>query len=153
MPEKKIDCEQAKIIMMGLVDEEINPADKKLVEEHIKSCTDCSREYESFSQLKKETKKMKMVKLPEEYWDAYWTNVYNRFERGVAWILLSIGLIISISYALYEAFGDIFNDPDIPLFLKIGIALSMIGGVVLIISVVREKWKIRKIDKYRSVQR
>ncbi len=38
--------------------------------------------------------KVKLKKPPEEAWQLYWASVYNRLERRVGWILLSIGAII-----------------------------------------------------------
>jgi hypothetical protein len=39
-----------------------------------------------------------------------------------------------------------------PVF-KIGILLLLLGAIVLLISVVREKLMVKKVDKYREVER
>jgi hypothetical protein len=96
---------------------------------------------------------MRLAKLPEEYWSAYWTNVYNRIERGVGWMFFSIGAIIAVSFAVYESLKQFFDNPEVPLLLKIGISSLLFGSIVLLISVFREKWILRRVDKYRSIER
>jgi predicted anti-sigma-YlaC factor YlaD len=146
-------CEDIKIAMMALIDGELSEDDKIKVNVHLEKCPSCAKEFESFQSLKQETETMKLAKLPDEYWDDYWERVYNQLERGFGWILFSIGAVIVISFAIYESLKEFFYNPEVSLPLKIGIAFLAFGSVVLFVSVFREKWMVRKVDKYRSVQR
>ncbi len=149
----KMSCKEVRIDMMGLIDNEISAEQKEKLLEHIAGCPSCQKMYEDFQSLKKDTKDMKFKKLSEIYWDDYWTQVYNRMERGVSWILISIGVMILLAYGGYEVMRDFFLDPQKPLLLKIGAGAFTAGMIVLFVSVLREKLMIRKIDKYRSVER
>ena len=40
--------------------------------------------------------KVEHKKPPKEVWKFYWVSVYNRLERRIGWILLSIGAITSM---------------------------------------------------------
>jgi len=146
-------CEDIKILMMALIDGELSEGDKAKAQAHLAECPSCAKEFESFQSLKLETDTMKLAKLPEEYWDDYWERIYNNLERGIGWILFSIGAIIVVSFAIYESLKEFFYNPEVSLPLKLGIALLAFGSVVLFVSVFREKWMVRKVDKYRSVQR
>ncbi len=149
----KLACKDVRIKLMGLIDNEISGEEKEDLLKHIEGCPSCKKIYNEFRTLKKETKEMKFKKLPEIYWDDYWTHVYNRMERGIGWILLSIGIIVLFSYGGYEILRDFFLDPQKPFLLKIGTGTLTAGMIVLFVSVLREKLLIRKIDKYRSVER
>ncbi len=153
MPDKSINCDEAKILMMGLLDSELTKAQEIQINEHLQSCSLCSREFESYSELKKETSNMKLKKLPEMYWDDYWQHIYNRLERGIGWIVFSIGLIIITVFAGIEITNKFFLDSSVPIMFKFGVAFAGIGGIVLLISVLREKLMVMKVDKYRSVKR
>lgn len=153
MSKVKIECAEARILITGLVDEEITDKQKQELFAHLESCETCQKTYESFVQLKKETSEMKFNKLPEVYWDEYWTHVYNRIERGLSWIFVSIGLIILLSYGSYQVMQDFYLNPDEPILIKMGVGLLTAGMIILFISVLREKLMIRKVDKYRSVER
>jgi hypothetical protein len=153
MSEHKISCERARILMMGQLDGELGEVESRLLKEHLNSCENCSQQYEAFVQLKKGTSEMKFKPLPEMYWDEYWTHVYNKIERGISWILVSIGAILVLAYSLYQAMDEFFYNPAEPLIMKIGVGVLILGMIVLFVSVVREKLMVRPVDKYRSVKR
>ena len=153
MNRSSIDCKQAQVLMMGLLDNELDERQRQNVQSHLAQCKSCSEKFDSYKNLKKDTKEMKFKNLPEVYWDEYWQNVYNRIERGIGWIFFSIGAIILLSFAGYELLNEFFLNPKEPIGIKIGVAFGGVGFIVLFISVLREKLMVRKVDKYRSVKR
>ncbi|MBN1407144.1 MAG: zf-HC2 domain-containing protein [Calditrichaceae bacterium] len=153
MSKVKPACEEMRVLMMGLMDNELDASQKKKVLEHLVSCEECAKQYDAFNHLKKETSEMKFKKLPEMYWDEYWDYVYNKLERGIAWIILSLGAIMIFSYGAYEMTYEFFFDETISLFLRISTGIFTFGIIVLTVSVLREKLMIRHIDKYRSIKR
>lgn len=153
MIKSKMTCEDVNILLMGLIDGELDQKQKRIVEHHIKTCEKCTSQYETFLNLKRGTSEMKIKKLPEMYWDDYWEHVYNKMERSIAWILVSIGVIILLAYGGYQMTYGFFFDPSKPLVLRIGIGFFSIGLIFLFVSVLREKLMIRGVDKYRSVKR
>ena len=96
---------------------------------------------------------MKFEILPEVQWDAYWDQVYNKIERGIGWILFSIGFILVATFLGYQALEEFFMDPKQPILLKFGVGTLTLGLIFLFVSVLREKLMVKKVDKYRSVQR
>lgn len=96
---------------------------------------------------------LKFMQPPEEVWDRYWLNVYNRIERGLGWVLTSIGAIIVLFYGAFKAVESIIADPELEWFVKAGI-LAMLGGLaIVLVSVLREKLMTRKSDTYKEIQR
>lgn len=110
-------------------------------------------EYEEQKRVKEVLSKMKLKNPSVEIWDSYWLGIYNRVERGIAWIAISIGALILIAYGSYEAVKHFLNDTDTPFIIKFGTAALVFGGLVLLFSVLREKLIIKKSDKYREIQR
>ncbi|MEJ2052855.1 MAG: zf-HC2 domain-containing protein [Calditrichaceae bacterium] len=153
MSKSKLTCEEVSVLMMGLMDDELEDQQKAGVLEHLTFCKKCAAEYKAFSNLKKETSEMKFKKLPEMYWDEYWEHVYNKLERSIAWIILSIGTILLFSYGAYQMTYEFFLDPARPLFIRIATGIFTFGIIILTVSVLREKLMVRHIDKYRSVKR
>ncbi len=153
MIKHKLTCEEAQIRIMGLIDGELSTVQKKELREHLQTCSSCQKKYEAFVGLKNEAKEMKLKKLPEMYWDDYWDHVYNRMERGISWVLLSIGFILLLIYGSYEVLYDFFINPAKPLVLKMGVGIFTLGVVILFVSVFREKLMVRRMDQYRSVKR
>ncbi len=148
-----MNCEQARILLMGYLDGELDPEQEKELRQHLDTCPACKGEWESFKNLKEDTSNMKFKLLPEMYWDDYWEKVYNKIERGVGWIFFSIGAIILFGFGFYEMFRDFFMNPKEPFTLKLGVGFLSIGLIVIFVSVLREKLMVRRVDKYRRVIR
>jgi uncharacterized integral membrane protein len=110
-------------------------------------------ELEEQKRIKEEIKKMQLKNPSGEFWDKYWLRVYNRGERKFAWLLVIIGAVIILSFAAIEAVDQFLKDVQTPLILKIGIAALTAGIVILLVSVVREKFSTYKKDQYKEIQR
>lgn len=96
---------------------------------------------------------MKLKNPSREVWDGYWMGVYNRIERGIAWVVISVGALIFFGYASYEMVNAFINDTQTPPFAKFGITLLVFGTLILIFSIFREKIFTSKKDKYKEIQR
>ncbi len=137
-----------KRLLMGLLDEELSSKEEGELRLHVKECEECRRELEEFTEMKGVISKMKYKEAPDEIWDKYWSKVYNRLERGLSWILISIGAIILLFYGGFKAVESLVKDPTLAVFLKVAILLLLAGLIVLFVSVVRERIFTYKKDKY-----
>ena len=146
-------CDAYKPLLMGYLDREIPDDEISTVEEHLRGCPDCTAELENFRRLKEVTHDMRVVTPDDRYWDEYWSHIYNRLERKVGWILLSIGTIMLASYALIQLVLEAFLDRDIPLWVRIGIIAVIVGLCTLLVSVLRERIFLSKSDKYERIRR
>lgn len=79
------------LLLMAALDRELSPEDEREFKNFLAISPDCQREWEEYQKLKEATVQLKFMQPPEEVWDRYWLNVYNRIERGLGWILISIG--------------------------------------------------------------
>jgi predicted anti-sigma-YlaC factor YlaD len=147
-----VNCEQIKILLSGLVDGELDVEEKKMVGDHIASCPSCREEYARLKKMKEVTDEMKYFDLPDKLWAGYWREVYNRLERSIGWILLSIGAMIILFFTAWELLDKFFLDPGQPLFLKLGLGLLIAGFIILLVSIVRERLFSRKHDRYDEVE-
>jgi len=110
-------------------------------------------DYEEQKKIKGVLMNMSLKNPGKEFWDGYWLSIYNRIERGIAWILISISAIIIAGYGIYEAITNLLADTNIPGFMKISIIIFVIGLAILIFSLIREKLASSKKDKYKEIQR
>ena len=96
---------------------------------------------------------MELKKPPKDVWRLYWASVYNRLERRIGWILLSIGAMIILFFGGYKMVEGIIQDPSTPLLLKAGILIFLGGIVVLLVSLIREQFFVRKRERYKEDER
>ena len=141
------------ILLMKAVDDELNLDEQTVFDKFVSQDAHCRQEWQQMKKLKEVTKNMNFKSLPTEVWDNYWVSVYNRLERGLAWILFSIGAIILLTFSGFKAVESIIADPQLAGILKAAILMVIGGGVILLVSVVREKLFTRKSDPYKEIQR
>lgn len=113
-----------------------------------------NKEFEEQKNVQEVLNKMKIKNPLPEMWDKYWFGIYNRLERSIGWVFFTIGILIFIGYGSYNFVEEVLlKDSSAPLIIKIGAASLIFGAIVIIFSVVREKFTISKTDKYKEIQR
>ena len=145
--------ERARGLMMAALDEELQSAEQQELEELLASDAALREEWERMQRVKAVTREMQLRKPPEEVWGMYWSSVYNRVERGIGWILFSVGAIALLSYGGWQIAQEVLADTNIPPLVKLAIFALVVGLAVLAVSVVREKWFVSRRDPYRGVER
>ncbi len=148
-----VDREKFQALMMGALDGELSAEQQRQFEQLLAGDKKLQSEFEKYKKLKEATSTMQFKSPPPEVWDAYWRQVYNRVERGIGWLIFSIGAIILLTYGGFKLVESVINDPGLAIIVKIGILLSVGGLAILFVSVAREKLFTRKHDPYREVQR
>jgi len=138
--------------MSGL-DGELSAEEREELERLLEADSRLREEWDRLSRLKEVTQSMALRKPPDEVWEDYWASVYSRLERGVGWILVSVGGIVLVSYGAWQGVQSLIADTDMPWFLKGAILAVTIGLVVLFVSVLREKLFTWSRDPYKDVQR
>jgi len=147
-------CDDFKSLMMGYLDDELEPNLRSKVEAHLADCPDCRKELEQFRRMKEELNMVKFKEPSDAELERYWNNIYNRLERGLGWITLSLGAIILLSYGGFKLVEEVVKDPEIGLLIKVGVLALVFGTVVLFVSLLRERLALLKIDKYsKEVER
>ena len=148
MEHKKI-----KELISSYIDGELDAAQRKAVEEHLKECPECRKEFEEMDKFEEVMNKMEFKKPPKEMWQVYCDSVYNRLERKIGWILLSIGAIILFFYGGYKLLEGFIQNPEIHWILKGGILLGLAGIAVMLVSLIREQLFVYKRERYKEIEK
>ncbi len=142
-------CSWMEIDCMKYIDGEMNERDRADFEMHLEGCAKCREILQDFQELKSLTGRIKMRDPTDEFWDGYWRSLYRRIERKTGWLFIVLGAAMLVTYGAYRAvqsFGTIT-------FEKVAIAVFLIGVVILLISVIRERIHQHKTDPYKKVKR
>ena len=145
--------ERAHALMMAALDGELSQVEHSELEKLLGADPNLKKEFERLKTVKEVTETMTFRAPPEEVWETYWVSVYNRAERSLGWLFLSLGLIVVFGWAGWHAVDAILTDTEIPKLIKIAIFAGVLGGGILFFSVIREKWFARKRDAYKEVLR
>lgn len=148
-----MDHQDIKKLISSYHDGDLAPEQRQAVDGHLSACEECRRELEEMRRFEEVMNKMELKKPKPEVWHVYWSSVYNRLERRIGWILFSIGAMILLFFGGYKMIEAIIIDTTTPLLLKIGLLAVLAGFVVLLVSVGRERFFVRKRERYKEVEK
>lgn len=140
-------------LMEMALEGELSTDEKREFEKMINENSSIKKDFEGQKRIKGVLMNMSLKNPGKEFWDGYWLSIYNKIERGIAWILISISAIVIAAYGIIQAIQNLLAETDIPVFLKISIIVFVIGIAILIFSLLREKIATNKVDKYKEIQR
>lgn len=148
-----MDHQEIKKRLSLYADNELDREDEKKIREHLKHCPECRQELKEMKKFEEVMGQMKFKEPPKEAWEKYWISVYNRLERRIGWILLSIGAVILLFFGGYKAVEGIIRDTSTPILLKIGLLVFLAGTAVMLVSLIREQFFVRKKERYKEVEK
>ncbi len=141
-------CERFQAEGMRLLDDELGVEEREQYEEHVKTCAECRRELKEIGRVVELTNDLKLRAPDEEFWARYWDSLFHRLERGAGFVLMIVGILAVLAYAVYEA----VTSPEFLTVKGISISVILLGLVVVFLSVVRERYHESKTDPYKGVK-
>ena len=76
----------------------------------------------------------------------------TRAGMGAGQVLVILGLILVYGVGGYWLIFEVFEDPEAPWFLKFGLPALVIGVTILFFTVLAQRLKAAKPDKYIDVK-
>lgn len=140
-------------LLMRALDGELDAAERAAFEARLADDPELREEWRRLSRAREATMGMRLRHPPEAVWDAYWTSVYSRAERGLGWLLVSLGVIVVGGWAAWTWIGGLLADSATPLIVRLGMIAMFTGVVILAISVVRHRINVLRTDPYKDIQR
>lgn len=140
-------------MLMRALDGELDATQEAAFETRLAADPDLREEWRHLSRAREATMALKLRTPPEDVWDGYWTSVYSRAERGVGWILLSLGAIVVGSWAVWTWVGELLTDTTAPVLVRYGTLAMFVGVVILGVSVARHRFNVSRTDPYKDIER
>jgi hypothetical protein len=144
--------DRTRTLLMAAIDDELTPDDRRELEVLAARSPAVREEWDRLTRVKSVTQTIEWKEPTVETWDRYWQNVYNRTERKVAWLLVLGGALVLSGWGLWEAvpgwFNSIWEDQTMPLAVRVATVTAILGGVLLLVSVVREQLTVKRTDPY-----
>ncbi len=140
-------------LLSAFVDGELDAEEVARVEAHLKDNPETRREVDQLLRLKNLTGAMRLKEAPPEEWEAFWHSVYNRSERSLGWILLTLGLAVAGGWFVWSLLQSLLITESLPLPVKGAIIVGIAGVLVLLASVIRERIHKRNKTRYKDVIR
>jgi len=142
-------CNTYKGLLMGLMDNELTPEESQEVNSHLIRCAHCREEYHRLQHASDKLKGISFTEPQDRELEKLWKSPYSRFARNFSLIIILAGWLILLAFGIFEA----LRAPGEPLLPKMAIAAMILGFVVLLVSVIRERIKTYKTDPYKEVEK
>ncbi len=147
------DPDRIRKLMMASIDGESSPEEENELKQILLDHPDWAEEYHQLKIMKDMTSQTKLKEPQPELWDNYKRRVFTRIERGIGWILFTLGAVVLLLYGAWTALSGILTDPNLAWWLKAAIISVTVGGIILLVSLLREKLYLDKHERYKDVIR
>lgn len=144
-----MDCERIEVYLSGYLDQELPQQKQQEVHLHLETCPRCREVLHELKRAKKSTADLCYETPTGEEWIYAQNHILGRVSRKLGWLVLLTWLIMTVLYAAYYY----ATNPGEPLFEKILVFGLIVGAGLLFFSVLSERVRDYRTDRYRGVQR
>ncbi|MDE0660799.1 MAG: hypothetical protein F4029_05310 [Gammaproteobacteria bacterium] len=144
------DCASVDELLSGYLDGELTQKDRQRVDRHIEGCSKCTARLRELESISTSVGKLRadMNQEDREQWRKVMDNALERTASGIGWVLVVGAVFVLVGYAGYEF---LLADVEPPL-VKWAVGALYLGLAVLLLSVLRQRLKARKTDRYKDVE-
>ena len=132
--------------LMRFLDGELPPEEHTRVETEITASTELSRELAIFKSIKGGFQDLSFH--PGSYHHSVWDAVNNNLTRPIGWILVVAGSVVWVAYGVW-----VFTRSPVDPWEKLAVGAVLIGMILLLASVIWERYRDWLTDPYRDVYR
>lgn len=131
---------------MRYLDGELSPGERERVEERIRASTEARRRLAVFRAMKGDLQALRLGGPGDE--ETVWDRVNRKVARPTGWVLTLLGVGIWGVYGVY-----IFATSQVEPVEKLATGAVVVGVLLLLASVIWERYREWGSDPYRHVQR
>lgn len=135
-------------MLTGYLDRELTQEESQQVRLHVEACPECARTIQDLTRMR-ETTMMTEFNVPDDdQWDEAPRGAPSRWFRNLGWLLaaLWVGLFV------FLVIRDTILEEDDVLWIVIGVGFWVVP-VLIFLSVLIDRIKTQKTDRYRKVQK
>jgi anti-sigma factor RsiW len=142
-------CESFKGLLVGLLDGELTPDETRQINDHLTRCAACRAEYE---QLRETTGKLNAISFREPtdvVLAQVWNSPFSRLARNTSLFMIIGGYATLMGYGLFTFLTS--GTEELP--AKTALAAIVLGFLILLVQLIRERIRTYKTDPYKEIQR
>jgi len=143
-------CSQGfdQVLVSGYLDEELTQADAQKVRIHLEDCRECRVLFYDLRQLREAGRSTQFKIPPDEQWNEIPDGSFSRTARHAGWFLALVWLVFVLGFGLWQLAVSSEG-----FLLKIVVFGGISGFVLLFISVLTDRLRKRKTDRYSHINK
>jgi anti-sigma factor RsiW len=131
---------------MRSLDGELPPAERRRFEAAMEASTELKREAAIFRAMREDLAAISFDRRVGR--DSVWVRVNRRLTRPIGWLLVTVGVVAWVALLIYEYFTS-----AAPSWEKMATSALGIGMLLLLASVIYDRYRELLTDPYRHVER
>ncbi|CAI8158602.1 MAG: Uncharacterised protein [Pseudidiomarina mangrovi] len=145
-------CDEISVLISGYLDDELTQQQQQRLFLHLQQCSDCQQQFDQLQLLQQSMQQgltQEGLSMREDDRIQQQLNEpKTRLLRRAGWLLAGLGAAPLLAYGLYQ----FWHDPQVPVWMKFSLSAFWLGGLVVFISVLRQRLRERKTDRYNKVK-
>lgn len=143
------DCEDYRPLLAGLMDNELEPAEMREINQHLTRCAACRADYEMLREETGKLESLSYVEVEDKAVADLWKLPHSRIAQNLAMVLAIGGYLVFLFFGMFEFFTA--DDED---FLpKMALGAILIGVTVLLGIAIGERVVSYRKDPYKEIER
>lgn len=131
--------------LMRYLDGEVGPEERNRIQASVDRSTELRRELAVYRAMKDDLQSMQ---LKEGENGSIWYAVNRHLARPFGWVLLVVGALVWAAYGVY-----VYLNSPAYLWQKLATGAIGVGILILLASVIWERYRIWLTDPYRDIQK
>ena len=148
----KHNCNDTEPLLSGYLDRELTQSDRQRVELILEDCEECERAFKEIKQLRQGVSSISYEQLSEMEKITMRKKAESSNWATVGQLMFIIPLVLLYGMGSFYIVAGVFKEPDTPLWLKIGVPCIIGGLAIMVFTVLFQRLKVAKTDKYKDVQ-
>ncbi len=141
-------CRLIEEMLTGYLDGELTQQDRQRVEVHVDGCANCRETMIELGEIRKGIGRLQDPEPTNEQRSRMMRITVTKTSRGLGWLLGIAGGLILVGYAAYE----FATDDSVEALVKVATAGAVGGLALLLLSVLIDRLRARKSDRYKDVE-
>lgn len=135
-------------LLSGRLDGELTQQEDQRVRLHLEDCAACRRTYEELLELREASMTTPFSTPPDSQWDERPRSPGSGLLRGAGWALLIVWLVALAAFGLWQ-----WLTHPATLWERFLVFAGASGVVLLFLSVLLDRLRDAKTDRYREVEK
>jgi anti-sigma factor RsiW len=142
-------CEHAEELLSGYLDNELALQQRQLTERHLQECATCQAVLEDLKMLRERTRDLSYEEATRKEWDVVERSILQSLTRSLGWMIIIVWAVVTSGYGMFH----FATSPTEPLFEKIVVFGMFLGFGLLFLSVLTQRIREGRTDRYKGVHK
>lgn len=148
----KHQCRETEPLLSGYLDGELTQGDRQRIELILDECSICAKNFEEMKQLCQQVGGMEYKKMTASEKDRLSEEVTGAASASVGQILLLGGVLLLYGTGAVYLVMALIRDSEAPMFVRLGLPAVLLGVGILFVTVLTQRIKASKTDRYKNVR-